>query len=80
VNFGDKRCAIHGNRELGGLFGGAWNSSSSTRVVGNTVDGSSARQCSFEAPVDLKTNKSIGRSSVRPPLVTSLRRFFAKNC
>jgi hypothetical protein len=60
VNFGDKWCAIHGTRELDGLFGGAWNSSSSTRVVGNnTVDGSSAWQCSFEAPVDPKTKKSV---------------------
>jgi len=65
VSFGAKWAAIHGRRELHGLFGGAWNSSSSTRVVGNTIDGAreASRQCSFEAPIDLQTNRSVGRSS-----------------
>jgi hypothetical protein len=60
VSFGARWAAIHGRRELEGLFGGAWNGSSSTRVVGNVGDASSARQCSFEAPIDPRTNHSLG--------------------
>ena len=58
VCFGAKWAAIH--RELHGLFGGGWNSSSSTRVVGNTIDGvnEASRQCSFEAPIDLACRRT----------------------
>ena len=117
VSFGAKWAAIHGHRELRGLFGGAWNSSSSTRVVGNTIDGikETSRQCtslslslslslraicnpkpsvialsicripvainssimlpgagSFEAPIDPKTNRSIGRDGFPGSIVCEI--------
>ena len=44
----------------GGMYGGAWNSSSLIRVVGNT--GMSV-SCNFEVPIDPRTNKSEGRAA-----------------
>ena len=42
-----------------GLFGGAWNASSTMRMVGN--EGMSD-QCGFLWPLDPRTNRSIGRA------------------
>ena len=61
---------------------GAWNRGSSTRVAGNSVDGSkeSARQCSFEAPVDPKTNQSTGRAGFPSQAASCAKHSRARPC
>ena len=61
VHFGHASSAISNPVSTnGGMYGGAWNSSSSVRVVGNTGMNVS---CNFEVPVDPRTNKSAGRAA-----------------
>jgi hypothetical protein len=61
VHYGHSSSAIHSPVSSdGGMYGGAWNSSSLTRVKGNT--GMSV-SCNFEVPIDPRTNKSEGRAA-----------------